>query len=542
MKQISEDILKLTEGDVLIKRNTFISIAETLGISSKQYGDETFAEILQDLNQAIEIIKKASEKGIIDSLSFSLRENLKASLNSIITDATNLFINTPTGEVSVLADSLVNSIANLLNFIEQYSIDIYLKNLPDYKQKLNEIKQLNKKLGKLNENYNEAFNFLNKSVELFKILTDKNAESDVAQANIINISTKVSDILLKIEQSKADIEKKINYIQTFYTDKFEELNNKILDGENGLEATLKFVAVKRQEVEEIADNATNSLNSLNDSVNEYGKVLKTFNSLYNAVQELFDTVNDSESGIDKKFTIISETKTRIDELYTKSQVSFKIISDLEVKIDRIFNEAKEKLATISKAEENSKSTFEEIKRIYGIAADTGMGGEFNKRSTEFKNDFIDWGQKIIIATIVLFTAILILFILPYFCKDKSFCDVKLTPDFLLRITITSPLIFYLVFCTTQYTKAKDAYYKYCFKSTLAISIRNHINLLSDNSLFNDKAYTQQILDFAVRGLDRIYEEPYFDKNMEHKFRIKEDEIKFGFQKDNKTDSAPPKSS
>lgn len=524
MKQISQDILSIIDGDVINKRNEFSNISETLGISTAQIGDETFSTLLTSLNFDIEILKEAINKGIIDSLSSSTRDSLKVHITNLSNSAKDLFIDkTNTDYIP-----FVTSATNILNFVDQYSIDFQLKNIPDYKKKLEEIKILKEKLEKLNSDSTGAKNNLIQSQELLKNLTEKFSSSEKVQSDLNSIVENAKNIFSSLEESKNQIQAKIVEVETFYTNQYKLLNDAILKSDTGLQATIDFTNQKHVEAKDFAERAAASYSALSSSVAEYTTSLQTLTNTNNAIQTLFTKINDPEQGVDKKFKTITETKSKIDELYSKSTESFKIISDLEIKITTIFNDSSEKLKAISDAKEKAETTFSEIEKIYGITADTAMGGEFNNKAKDSYNDFTEWGKRIFWLTITLLGVIIFLFCLPLFCSGADLCiDNVKTPDFLIRLTLTSPIIFYLFFCTNQYKRAKENYYKYSFKATLAFSIKNHINLLADNPKFQKESDTKTILDFAIKGLDKIYDEPYFDESMKHKFKIKEYEIKFG---------------
>ena len=94
--------------------------------------------------------------------------------------------------------------------------------------------------------------------------------------------------------------------------------------------------------------------------------------------------------------------------------------------------------------------------------------------------------------------------------------------------ILSPIVYYLVFSSTQYNKVKRLHDKYNFKTTLAMTIKSHIELLTQVEIFQSPERLDKILDFIIEGFNKIYNEPY--TNDDFKMKVELANIKLDLQK------------
>ena len=98
----------------------------------------------------------------------------------------------------------------------------------------------------------------------------------------------------------------------------------------------------------------------------------------------------------------------------------------------------------------------------------------------------------------------------------------------MRFLILSPIVYYLVFCSSQYNQVKKLHDKYSFKTTLAMTIKSHIELLTHEENFQSPERLDKILDFIIDGFNKIYNEPY--ANDDFKMKVELANIKLDLQK------------
>jgi hypothetical protein len=114
---------------------------------------------------------------------------------------------------------------------------------------------------------------------------------------------------------------------------------------------------------------------------------------------------------------------------------------------------------------------------------------------------------------------------------------SLNGAFYLRFTFTTPIIFYLAFCTRQYSLIRTSLDRYTFKKIMALSVEPHTEILKTN--FPTKE--QERLKFTSDVLEKIYEIPFYDEAMKMKDKIYQNEIKYGVHKNTKFTIAQPSS-
>lgn len=162
--------------------------------------------------------------------------------------------------------------------------------------------------------------------------------------------------------------------------------------------------------------------------------------------------------------------------------------------------------------------LKDIQDIYEIAAETGLSGEFDKRRKHLKEALDKWEKRIVITTIVLLVVIVTMFIGQLWLYKWDIENHTFDINFYVRFLIASPIVYYLYFCSSQFSQTKKLHDRYSFKTTLAMSIKHHIELLTEQEKFNQEERINKILDFVLDGFTKIYSEPH--NNEDYKLKLK----------------------
>ena len=96
---------------------------------------------------------------------------------------------------------------------------------------------------------------------------------------------------------------------------------------------------------------------------------------------------------------------------------------------------------------------------------------------------------------------------------------------IIRYAILSPLIFAIIFCGRQYKLSRTSFEKYTFKTVLSLSLEADITVMQNR--FPDKKNESLILESTLEKLTKLYDEPYYDEITKLKYKVIQDEIKFG---------------
>jgi hypothetical protein len=209
---------------------------------------------------------------------------------------------------------------------------------------------------------------------------------------------------------------------------------------------------------------------------------------------------------------IKKTHDSIAKLHINGQ-------ETELKISNLLKEAQSEFELIQSIKEKSALLLKEIQDIYEIAAETGLSGEFDKRRAHLKELLIKWENRIFITTIVLFGIIVLMFVCQLWLYKWDILNHTFDINFYVRFLIASPVVYYLYFCSTEYNQTKKLHDKYSFKTTLAMSIKNHMQLLTKHDKFEKDERINKILDFVIEGFQKIYSEPHSDDDYKIKLKL-----------------------
>lgn len=378
--------------------------------------------------------------------------------------------------------------------------------------------EANKIVSEILEQSKKVEDNLLKSKELIKsieINTNDSIKLNTSLNKIISIAT---DAISKFRVERDKVSKLLTQVNNFYVKKYLPLSKNIEDKETGFQAKITETNKAKTEILKLKQLSSQQYSEVKSYADELKKKNRELISIDKAIQKLFqDTTNKNQKVTDLSKSIIAlegqikKIHNGIDKLYISGQEKENIISNL-------LSESKEELELIQKIKEEGSSILQEIQNIYEIAAETGLSGEFDKRRSHLNTLLKKWENRIFWATFFLFVFIVIVFVFQLYLYDWDLKNNTFNINFYIRFLIASPIVYYIYFCSMQYSQTRRLHDKYSFKTTLAMSIKHHIQLLTEHVKFNKDERINKILDFVLDGFQKIYTEPHTSD--ENKFSLK----------------------
>jgi ABC-type transporter Mla subunit MlaD len=336
--------------------------------------------------------------------------------------------------------------------------------------------------------------------------------------NIINQLEELkqqAELLTKdFNTQKKQVESNLNQAELFYSNKFSPLKDKIENKETGLKNTLdksvlfiKEIAKKRdqlatantkyqgnvKEIQSILTKARRIDKSASSSNDSIAKHKDNAHQLLEDAKKILSSINDNK---DKVISLNQETN----KLLNLSQKSFGEIEDLKQN-SSVLNK------NIQEIEQSAISTNEKITKLYEIVTNKSMAGAFDERRRALIEDLLEWNKKVKLWSVLLFVTVLILLFIQIGFNKWTLSGLGY--DFYLRFLFAGPVLYYLVFCNAQYNNVRNNLDRYTFKTSIALSIEAHTELLSNN--FSGPEHTEKILTFSLESLNKIYDKPYHDE-------------------------------
>ncbi len=369
---------------------------------------------------------------------------------------------------------------------------------------------------------------LHETDTLFKNIksNDKGYKALIEKLNDINERTLIAITAFKKDQSQ--ITRYFKEADKFYQDKYLPLTEKYAITKKEFTTNANNAEKDAKKFKELKAECTSKYEEIIVLGKNYKAKITELKKIEAAIQKLHKASEQNKGKIDDLYRVITEVHKdillkceNIKELHSECD-------NLTKDIQKYRQESDSNNQKIHKLHETSKVTLSEIQKIYEIASETGLSGEFEKRRDTLKKEIDKWGKYIFLTSILLFGGILALFVFQLGLNCWKLDDT-FDLNFYIRFLIFSPVVYYLYFISVQYSQAKELHDKYAFKTTLSMTIKSHIELLTQQGYFNEKEHVDKVLKFILDGFRNIYSEP--NKNSEnYKMKVKLANIEIELQK------------
>lgn len=370
---------------------------------------------------------------------------------------------------------------------------------------------------------------------------EKVYKSLVEKLYVINDETKTA--IVGFKRDKNQIIKYLNEAERFYKEKYAPLATKYATKKKEIAADASGADKERKKFEKLKKDCLSLYNEIVILGKNYKARIVELKKIENVIQNLYRAAEQNKGKIDK----IQEAVAIVQKEVTISNNHIKVLErecvSLTTNIRKYANESNANNQKIAKLHSDSEIILAQIQEIYEIASETGLSGEFEKRRNSLNSEIKKWEKYILWTSILLFVGILGLFIFQLSINDWIL-NATFDLNFYVRFLIFSPIVYYLYFISVQYRKAKQLHDKYAFKVTLSMTIKSHIELLTQQGYFKGEKHIDQILEFVLDGFRNIYCEPNNNSSDDYKMRIKLADVEIEMQKkiiDKLAELAPKKS-
>jgi hypothetical protein len=380
-------------------------------------------------------------------------------------------------------------------------------------------KQTDKIIEEINKKHNKISQIKENCDLLFKEIQSSTNNNKKIESSLSKIKSTSEQIFDDLNKKKNEINVQFINVNNFFEKRYLPLIKKIDNPENGFAIKIEKTNSYYKEIEKTSNSVSKLYEEIKKHVTEYRRIAQSLKSLETSTQKIFDFISDKKPKIEEIFKNISETEknvkssyTEIKRLLTESKKDNESITSLKELSSNDYSEI------LSKKDESDK-LLTRIQEIYEIAAETGLSGEFENRRNNLKIEVGKWEKRLLIVTLTLLGCLFGLFIFQLYLYNWDIKGHNFDLNFYVRFLILSPIVYYLIFCSTQHDKVKKLHDKYSFKTTLAMSIKSHIELLLSNKHFQTQERIDSILEFIISGFNKIYKEPYSDEDYKLKLKL-----------------------
>lgn len=305
-----------------------------------------------------------------------------------------------------------------------------------------------------------------------------------------------------IEKTNA-INIKIQEIEEYYGS-FIELKNKLNDGQTGLQALFDQSTVLQKNIGELELKAKSSLDDIYENLNSISEKITEIETFYTSnFLPLREKIEDPKLGIQATLDLSTDLKDEIAKTKTSVDQRHKEIQLLTEKSGELKQSAEMSMKEIESLKTKSIEFKDSIAETLDLVTASSLTDSFVKRRDKIAQNTSFWRWSTLVSVILLGLSVLYI----YYLQNKAVDGFQNWHSW-YRYLFTSPLIYLVYLCSKNYNMERDYEEKYAFKTVLSTSLQAYIKLLSDK--FTDRK--EELLKFTLTSIDRIYKEPYEDKD------------------------------
>ena len=367
---------------------------------------------------------------------------------------------------------------------------------------------------------NLAINISTKSEEIdlyytgFKDLKAKLADSNTGMQALLdqstNLKNQVDQVNTNAQTELNQITEKINSINIkiqdmeTYHGTFIDLRNKLSNGQTGLQALLDQATTLKNSINQVGTDSSTALEKINTQVISITEKVQEIETYYTTnFLPLKTKVDDPKIGIQATLNIATDLKNEIVKTKTSTDQRFLEIQTLAEKSGELKQNAEVSVKEIEGIKAQSIEFKDSIGETLDLVTASSLTDSFVKRRDTIAKNTKFWKWATLVSVIILGGSVLYI----YYLQSKATDGFK---DFQswYRYLFTSPLIYLVYLCSHNYNMERDYEERYAFKTVLSTSLQAYIKLLSDK--FSDKK--EELLKFTLASIERIYKEPYEEKD------------------------------
>ncbi len=355
---------------------------------------------------------------------------------------------------------------------------------------------------------------------------DKQIKSLIDQLN--KIQTDANFVLKKYRREQRLISQKLERAETFYKESFLPLREKILNRKTGLKKALAEADTFRKDLEERKKRikeVNTEFRATIQSIRKISASIKSIEAKARNNEELISIGLDNINiNVDKAKDLLSLMKSKLEETqlsHSEIDKILKICQEHSNKINSLLEKSENSNELIQAILSEATETNNKISNLYEIATNKTMAGAFDERRKALFNELGKWYTSVRSLSVIWFLLILLILVGQIWCNNWSIQN--LSYEFYLRFLYTLPIAYYLFFCVSQFSSIRKSHERYAFKTTVALSIEAHTELLRRN--FDLSKYEERILEFSMDSLKKIYDEPYYSERVRENVDLKKQEVK-----------------
>ncbi|OGY84025.1 MAG: hypothetical protein A2898_02025 [Candidatus Kerfeldbacteria bacterium RIFCSPLOWO2_01_FULL_48_11] len=239
----------------------------------------------------------------------------------------------------------------------------------------------------------------------------------------------------------------------------------------------------------------------------------------NTLKQTIDNATATGKQVDELLKQLNTQKATIEDFVQKFTEINQSVGQSKVAVDEAAASAKEYQAKISEQEKQYTTLKEEVDQLkvrtddllstadeqLGRVSSQVLANSFSSEVKKLEESVDNWFKWLLYSTGALL--IVAISIVIYQIEREG---TLIALNFLVKVVLTSPLVYLVTFVSSQYSREKKLLEEYRFKSTIALSFEAYRKLIreeiTDMGITEEKKQ-ERALDFIVNSVGNIYSSP-----------------------------------
>jgi len=394
---------------------------------------------------------------------------------------------------------------------------------PETSTEPNTPNETKEKLSQIRYNFTRSQTIINQLEEYFtkfdeirtRLDDDKNGLETNARwsltkkEEITQLADEATAKLEELEATKITAENLIESIEEIYNDDLTPLSTKINDPTTGLEAVFTSATNYLEKIKVTLTAAQGDYASTQTTLADIELKSGEIETAYDEFIALKAKVDDPEEGIDAEYDKIKRLAK--DAAQAKNSAESELASVISLKTTATENleniqESKEEIDTLHL---ESETLTEAIRNNLDVSTADSLSSALTTQRKRFGLSVVLWGIGTGLVVAVLAIVLGYIYYTLFVAEGDANILKKETDAMMILVTViskaifTSPIIFALVFTTSNFSKAKALHDHYVGKEIAAKNLQAYTKLLEDQ--FPDA--TEHRLNFTLKNMQAIYDDP-----------------------------------
>ncbi len=220
---------------------------------------------------------------------------------------------------------------------------------------------------------------------------------------------------------------------------------------------------------------------------------------------LIQSFNEQKHVIDALIAEVQAQKANIDAIPQKKEELEALVAEVtKLREDTLVQQTltEETKKTVDILKDKSEDIHNLSLQQLGVISNEKLSNSFDRVKDDLKNDNEKWFKWLVGTSIVLLFSVIVIVIWQV-AKGDTIFEIS----FLVKLALTSPIIFFEFFVNREYSRSKRLKEEYEFKASIARSLEAYKEIIENLFADHQGEEYKKKLDFILESIGQLYSSP-----------------------------------